>query len=82
MQPEGSDTPAQLLTPGTSLSPHSMPTPEPDINTPEAGLDGAASEGVELGREENDCIVVNPDRYPSVGLTGTAEKAIPKPRRA
>jgi hypothetical protein len=37
---------------------------------------------VELGREENDCIVVNPDRYPSVGLTGTAEKAIPKPRRA
>ena len=37
---------------------------------------------MELGRKENDSIVVNPDRYPSVGLTGTAEKAIPKPRRA
>jgi hypothetical protein len=54
-----------------------MSTPEPEIQTPEAHSDRAASEGVELGHEEN-----NPDSSPLVGLPSVVGESISKPRRA
>jgi hypothetical protein len=82
MQPDNHDTPVQLLTLGASPSPTIASTPAPEIHTPEADSDGAASEGVEPGREEKDCEEVSQDRSPPEGLSGAAEKVIPKPRRA
>jgi hypothetical protein len=70
-----------FFTPGTSPSPAIISTPEPEIHIPEADSNGAASEGVEPGHEEN-TREEHQDSSPLAGLSGTAEKAIPKPRRA
>ena len=84
LQPEDTDrnVPAQLPTPGlTPPPPPAMSTPEPEIYTPEAGSDGAASEKVHYDREESNREEVNRDSSPSAGLPGAPGKTIPKPRR-
>jgi hypothetical protein len=76
---KGSNTPDQLLTPGSTPTPPIVPTTEPEINTLEADSGGAASEGCP---KENDCIVVNLHSSPSAESLSTAEKIAPKSRRA